>query len=145
MKEFLDWVTQSGTFLFNDEIYKQRNGMPMGGPASGLFADVLMNYIVDKAMGLCPSHDIPILFYRYVDECFAVFNIESSVEIFAELLHKIHPKYKIYHQENRLTTLLFFRCPRKQQQSYSFNKNISKTYSYWTLLYVEQFLTTMVH
>ena len=42
MKQFLEWVTKNGTFLFNNE-YFEIDGVPMEGKASNLFADVIMN------------------------------------------------------------------------------------------------------
>ena len=50
MKQFVEWATKSGTFLFNKEYFEQIDGVPMGGKASNLFANVIMNYIIDKAM-----------------------------------------------------------------------------------------------
>ena len=74
MKQFLEWVTKSGTFLFNNEYFEQIDGVPMGGKASNLVAGVIMNYIVDKAMKISPLQYRPFVFYRYVDDCFSVFN-----------------------------------------------------------------------
>ena len=53
----------------------------MGGKASNVFADVIMNYIADKALEITPSQYKPFLFcvYRYVDDCFGVFNDKNSV------------------------------------------------------------------
>ena len=74
MKQFLEWVSKSGTFLFYNEYFEQIDGVPMVGKASNLFADVMMNYTVDKAMEITPSQYKPFVFYRYVDDCFGVFN-----------------------------------------------------------------------
>ena len=63
MKQFLEWVTKSDAFLFNNEYFEQIDGVPMGGKASNLFADVIMNYIIDKAMEITPLQYKPFVFY----------------------------------------------------------------------------------
>ena len=76
MKQISEWVTKSGTFLFNNECFEQIDGVPMRAKASNLFADVIM-YIIDKAMEITPLQYKPFVFYRYVDDCFNVFNTKN--------------------------------------------------------------------
>ena len=33
MKQFLEWVIKTGTFLFNNEYFEQIDGVPKGGKA----------------------------------------------------------------------------------------------------------------
>ena len=44
IKQFLEWVTKSGTFLSNNEYFEQSDSVSIGDKASNLFADVVMNY-----------------------------------------------------------------------------------------------------
>ena len=62
MKQFLEWLTKSGTFWFNNEYFEQNDGVPMGGKASNLFSDVIMNYSVDKAKKITPLQYRPFFF-----------------------------------------------------------------------------------
>ena len=48
--------------------------VPMGSKASNLFADVITNYIVDKAMEITLLQYRLLVFYRYIDDSFSVFN-----------------------------------------------------------------------
>ena len=108
MKQFLEWVTKSGTFLFNNEYFEQIDGVPMGGKASNLFADVMMNYIIDKAMEITPLQYKPFVFCRYVDDCFSVFNDKKSVIEFEKILNSIHPNIAFtteLQSKNRLSFL----------------------------------------
>ena len=91
IKQFLEWVTKSGTLLFNNDYFEQLDGIPMGGKASNLFADVIMNYIVNKAMEITPLQYRPSVFYRYVDDCFSVSNDKKSVTEFEKILNSLHP------------------------------------------------------
>ena len=45
-------------------------------------ADVFMNHLVDKALSRTLSNHKPSIFYRYVDDCFAVFDSLDSIKIF---------------------------------------------------------------
>ena len=90
MKQYLEGVTKSGTFLFNNKYFEHIDGVLMGGKASNLFAEVIMNYIVDKAMEITPLQYKPFVFYRYIDNCFSVFNDKKSVIGFEKILNSIH-------------------------------------------------------
>ena len=91
MKQYLEGVTKSGTFLFNNKYFEQIDGVLMGGKASNLFADVIMNYIVDKAMEITSLQYKPFVFYRYIDDCFSIFNEKKTVIEFEKILNSIHP------------------------------------------------------
>ena len=55
--------------LFSNKYFEQIDGVPMGGKAPNLIADVIMNYIIDKSMEITPLQYKPFVFY-----CFSVFN-----------------------------------------------------------------------
>ena len=61
-----------------------------GSKAFNLFADVIINYIVDKAVKIIPVQYKPFVFYKYVDDCFSVFNDKKSVIEFEKILNSIH-------------------------------------------------------
>ena len=50
MKQFFEWVSKSGTFLFNNKYFEQIDDFPMEGKTFNLFAGVIMNYAVNKTM-----------------------------------------------------------------------------------------------
>ena len=108
MKQFLKWVTKSGMFLFNNEYFQQIDGVPMGGKASNLFTYVIMNYIIDKAIKITPLQYRPFVFYRYVDDCYSVFNDKNSIIEFEKILNSIHPSIAFtteLQSKNRLSFL----------------------------------------
>ena len=61
----------------------------MGSPIGSLMADVIMNYVIDKALEITPQLHRPN-FYRYVDDCFATFTEPTSIDIFFNNLNSIH-------------------------------------------------------
>ena len=78
MRKLLKWTVQGGAFSFNGELFEQTDGVAIGGSLSCLMADVLMNHLVDKALSRTLSNHKPSIFYRYVDDCFAVFDSLDS-------------------------------------------------------------------
>ena len=54
-------------------------------------ADVLMNHPVDEALSSTPSNSAyAINFYRYVDDCFAVFDSLDSINVFCDSLDSLN-------------------------------------------------------
>ena len=76
-------------FCLTMNILTKIDGVPMEGKASNLFADVIMNYIVDEAMEITPLNYRPSVFYRYVDDCFSVFNDAKLVIKFEKIINNI--------------------------------------------------------
>ena len=66
----------------------------MGGSLSCLIADGLMNHLVEKALSRTPSNHKPAMFYRYVDDCFAIFHSLDFIKIFCNSLNEIHSNIK---------------------------------------------------
>jgi len=64
------WLTQKCVFQFNGEFYEQLGGIPMGSPIAPLLANVCINWLINESKKFDTQ---PQLFYRYVDDCFAVF------------------------------------------------------------------------
>ena len=75
-KKLLIWITKTTTFQFNKQCYKQTNGVAMGSPLAPLLADLCMNWIIDQTKQIRPQ---PTLFYRYVDDCFALFSSQKEI------------------------------------------------------------------
>ncbi|XP_071571138.1 uncharacterized protein [Temnothorax nylanderi] len=59
-------VLNSTFFIFNNRIYKQIFGSPMGSPLSPIIADITLQDIEDKAILLLPFY--VTFFRRYVDD-----------------------------------------------------------------------------
>ena len=90
LKKLITWCTQNTTSQFNNKIYQQLDGVAMGSPIGSVMADVIMNYVVDKALDLTPPSHRPNLFCRYVDDCFATFPNPTSIDLFLTNLNNIH-------------------------------------------------------
>lgn len=46
----LSFAVRDCQFVYNHEVYKQMNGLPMALPLSPILADIVMEYILDQAI-----------------------------------------------------------------------------------------------
>lgn len=65
-------------FKYNDNCYEQNKGMPMGSPASPVIADIVMEELLDTTFGELNYR--PRIITKYVDDLFAILNIEYMEE-----------------------------------------------------------------
>ena len=94
-KKLLTWTTKTTTFQFNKQYYKQTNGVAMRSPLAPLLADLCMNWIIDQTKQIRPQ---PTLFYRYVDDCFALFSSQKEILKFHQQLNMIHPNIQFTYE-----------------------------------------------
>ena len=70
----------------------------MGSPIAPAFADIFMNYVIEKTKKFNVQPDV---FFRYVDDCFAVFPDFESAMLLYRKLNQIHNNVKFtYEREN---------------------------------------------
>ncbi|XP_018361286.1 PREDICTED: uncharacterized protein LOC108760014 [Trachymyrmex cornetzi] len=87
-KEFLEaikFVLTSTYFSFNNTIYKQTFGTPMGSPLSPILADIVMEDLEVRALKLLQLEDL--IYFRYVDDSFMIASkdkISKIVKVFNE-------------------------------------------------------------
>jgi hypothetical protein len=81
-------------FLFNKVLYKQIDGCSMGGPASPTLANVFLCNFEKLWLDQCPPHFKPLLYRRYVDDCFLIFKDTSHVQLFLDYLNSQHSNIK---------------------------------------------------
>ena len=78
-------------FIFNGRLYQQVDGMAMGSPLVPLFANVFMSFHEHIWLQNCPSSFTPVLYRRYVDDCFLLFRSLNHVPLFLKFLNQQHP------------------------------------------------------
>ena len=97
-KNLLVWTTKRTTLNFNGSFYEQIDGGGMGSPIAPVFADIFMTYVIEKIKEFNVQPDV---FFRYVDDCFAVFTDFESAMLFYKKLNQIHSNVKFtYELEN---------------------------------------------
>ena len=104
--KLLSWSTKNTTFQFNNKFYKHLDGVAMGSPIGPLLADVMRNYVIDKAIERTPLDHQPKFFCRYVDDWFATFTNTYSIEVFLRNLKRAQSN-SVY-QKSRIAQLSGF-------------------------------------
>ena len=87
-QKVLFWTTKTTIFQFKKQYYKQPNDVAMGSPLAPLLAVLCMNWIIDQIKQIQQQH---FLFYRYVDDCFALFSSFKNIFKFYQQLNMVHP------------------------------------------------------
>ncbi|XP_075148807.1 uncharacterized protein LOC142238661 [Haematobia irritans] len=65
-------IKDSRYFVYDDKVYEQRKGMPMGSPASPIIADIVMEVLLDSVLEKLTIK--PKIMTKYVDDLFCILN-----------------------------------------------------------------------
>ena len=105
LKTLLELCTKGMHFSFNNNIYKQINGVAMGSPLGPVLANIFM---VNLEETLVPTLAEKMnLWYRYVDDTYT-FIKEGEVDNIERILNSFHENIKFTHvveKENQLAFL----------------------------------------
>ena len=73
--ELMKLATSKTEFSINYYMYRQIDGVAMGSPLGPTLANIFMGYLESKYFS---SNDKPLLYYRYVDDCFILFRSKDE-------------------------------------------------------------------
>ena len=76
-------------FLYKDKLYQQHDGVSMGSPLAPTLANFFLAHIENKLLGKQLDFH-PKLYFRYVDDIFAVFDNSDYCTKFLDLLNSQH-------------------------------------------------------
>ena len=86
----LNLVTEDNYFIFNNKYLKQIEGLSMGNPVSATFANIFMSFHERKWLSNCPPEFKPLIYKRYVDDTFLIFEKEEHITPFYNYLNAQH-------------------------------------------------------
>ena len=98
--ELMQTATSSVEFSFNNIMHRQVDGVAMGSPLGPSLAIIFVGYY--EAL-LFKRVNKPLMYYRYVDDTFAVFNDEE----FFSHLNSLHPSLRFTFEKECNWTLPF--------------------------------------
>ncbi|XP_064468708.1 uncharacterized protein LOC135382970 [Ornithodoros turicata] len=108
-------------FKFDNVIYKQIEGCPMGSPVSVSAANLVMEYIEEQVLS---SHIIDVKFYKcYVDDTFVVLK-RNDVIPFHALLNSVHPNIQFTLEEEENSQLPFLDVLVSRSDSGAINTSV---------------------
>ena len=89
-RKLLELAVTNSFFTFNEQLYRQKEGLGMGLPLSPVMANIFLDFHEEKWMSDCPSEFAPIFYRRYVDDCFLIFNEKDHAPLFLDYLNSKH-------------------------------------------------------
>ena len=89
-KKLLNFAVSESFFIFDDKLYRQRDGLGMGLPLSPSFANIFLSYHEQKWLSECPPNFAPVFYKRYVDDTFVLFNNPSHAQLFLNYINCKH-------------------------------------------------------
>ena len=90
----LELAVTNSYFVFNEQFYRQKEGVGMGLPLGPSFANIFMCHHEKLWLSSCPSEFAPIFYRRYVDDCFVIFRDRTHVDLFLDFLNSKHRNIK---------------------------------------------------
>ncbi len=104
--ELLNHVLSQCLFSWDNALFKQASGLPMGGRLSPVLSNIYMEHLELKV--LCQSSKIPRLYLRFVDDVFLVWNtMNGSHKVFLDQLNSQHPQIQLTEECEKESSLPF--------------------------------------
>ena len=91
--ELAKWVLYNNYFEFGKNVYKQLQGTAMGTPMAVVFANLFLDIHETNVLGSLQSK--PLIFKRYIDDIFAVFDNKESANLFINKFNLDIPTIKL--------------------------------------------------
>ena len=106
-RKLLCFAVKNCHFLFNGVLYQQIDGIAMGSPLGPLFANIFLSFHEKVWLSKCPADFKPLLYCRYVDDCFLLFKSTDQISQFLDFLNSQHPNIKFTCEIESNSTLPF--------------------------------------
>ena len=103
--ELLTRTMSESMILFDQEFYKQHDGVAIGSPSGHTLANVFLCYHEKIWLQNCPSEFKPVICRRYVDDTFQLFCSKYHVEKFRNYLNGQHKNTSETENENFISFL----------------------------------------
>ena len=102
--ELMQLATSSVEFSFNNNMHRQIDDVAMGSPFGPAFANIFVGYQEAKLLNIAKR---PLVYFRYVDDTFAVFNNEEDCNTFFTQFNSLHPSLHFTYEKESNHSLPF--------------------------------------
>ena len=107
-KRLLLPATQESFFIFNDVLYKQQDSVAMGSLLEPNMANAFLSFHKIKWLEQCPKECKPVLYRRYVEYIFLLFELAEHLSKFCDYFNTCHPNMSFpFEQEKKNGNLSF--------------------------------------
>ena len=93
-KKLLLLCVNDNHFIFNGKNYRQFEGFAMGSPLSAPMANLFLCHHEEQWLHECPQEFKPLLYRRYVDDTFLVFQTQDHLDTFFRYINSKHQNMK---------------------------------------------------
>ena len=101
-------VTMTESFiLFDNEYFEQHDGVAMGSPLGPTFANIFLCVHEILLLEKCPPEFRPVIYKRYVDDTFLLFQNINQIEKFKYYLNLQHANIKFTSETEMNNSLSF--------------------------------------
>ena len=137
MRWLLETSTKETHFIFDKNIYIQKNGIAMGSSLGPLFADIYMNYLESKLMPKLKENGL-LFWRRFVDDTFTILRKDADIAKLIEILNSFDTEIIYTSEEETNNSIAFLdilitRAPSNSPKS-SFSTTIYRKATYTGLL-----------
>ena len=102
--ELMQLATSAVEFGFNNNMHRQIDGVAMGSLFGPALANIFVGYQETKLFKIAKR---PLVYFRYVDDTFAVFNNEKDCNTFLTHLNFLHPSLRFTYEKESNHSLPF--------------------------------------
>ena len=100
-KNLLSLATQESYFIFNDVLYKQKDGVAMGSPLGPTMANVFLSFYEVKWLEQSPKEFKPAFYRKYVDDIFVLFESAEHLSKFRDYFNTRHPNMSFSFEQEK--------------------------------------------
>ena len=155
LQELLSLATNNSLFLFNNDLYRQVDGLAMGSPLGPALANAFLCFFEDKWLDECPDEFCPLYYRRYIDDTFIIFKSPSHVSQFLQYLNSRHKNITFTHEIENNNCLPFLDVNVTKESSGHFSTSVYRkpTYtglitlfsSFTPLFYKSNLISALIH
>ena len=102
--KLMQLATSSVEFSFNNNMHQQIDGVTRGSPLDPALANIFVGYQEAKLFNIAKR---PLVYFRYVDDSFAVFNNKEDCNTFLTHLNSLHPSLRFTYEKESNHSLPF--------------------------------------
>ena len=106
-RELLTRTMSESLILFDQQFYKQHDGVAMGSPLGPTLANVFLCYHEKIWLQNCLSEFKPVIYRRYVDDTFLLFRSKHHIAKFQNYLNHQHKNIKFTSETENKNSISF--------------------------------------
>ena len=119
-------ATRGVEFSFNNQMYKQLDGVAMGSPLGPALANIFVGFHESRIFDNTVK---PGVYFRFVDDTFAIFGSELDCDHFKGKLNLLHPALKFTVEKEQNNS----RCFGGERWHWISYQRLQETNLYWSI------------